>query len=84
VTITGVFGAYSDPATQTFTYVDGRRVQFFGVVFLANTLQQVGRPDAEVLEVAFFRTDALPAPLFVPDRPVLRDFSSGRSSPVIA
>jgi 8-oxo-dGTP diphosphatase len=84
VTITGVFGAYSDPATQMFTYADGRRVQFFGVVFPANTLQQVGRPDAEVLEVAFFRTDALPAPLFVPDRPVLLDFSSGRHSPVIA
>jgi 8-oxo-dGTP diphosphatase len=84
VTVTGVFGAYSDPATQTFTYADGRRVQFFGVVFLATVLEQVGEPDAEVLEVAFFRTDSLPAPLFVPDRPVLLDFTSGRHSPVIA
>jgi GNAT superfamily N-acetyltransferase len=84
VTVTGVFGAYSDPATQMFTYADGRWVQFFGVVFLANALQQVGTPDAEVLEAAFFSTDSLPAPLFVPDRPVLMDFVSGRQPPVIA
>jgi 8-oxo-dGTP diphosphatase len=84
VTVTGVLGAYSDPATQTFTYPDGRRVQFFGVVFLANAFEQVGRPDDEVLEVDFFRIDSLPAPLFVPDRPVLLDFLSGRQLPVIA
>jgi 8-oxo-dGTP diphosphatase len=84
VAVTGVFGAYSDPETQTFTYASGRRVQFFGVVFLATALQQVGTPDAEVLEAAFFSTNSLPAPLFVPDRPVIIDFVSGRQPPVIA
>jgi 8-oxo-dGTP diphosphatase len=84
VAVTGWFGAYSDSATQTFSYPDGRRVQFFGVVFLATALQQVGTPDAEVLEAAFFSTDSLPTPLFVPDRPVLVDFVSRRQPPVIA
>lgn len=84
VAITGMFGAYSDPVTQTFTYAGGRRVQFFGLVFLAKVLQQTGTPDAEVLEAGFFSTDALPAPLFVPDRPVLLDFASRRHPPVIA
>ncbi|MDP3711285.1 MAG: NUDIX domain-containing protein [Mycobacteriales bacterium] len=84
VAVTDMFGAYSDPVSQTFTYADGRRVQFFGVVFLATVLQQTGSPDTEVLEVGFFPTDSLPAPLFVPDRPVLLDFASRRHLPVIA
>lgn len=83
VAVTGVFGAYSDPATQTFTYPGGHRVQFFGVIFLATALQQVGTPDAEVLEAAFFSIDSLPTPLFVPDRPVIVDFVSRRRPPVI-
>ncbi len=73
-----------DPATQMFTYADGRRVHFFGVVFLASALQQIGTPDDEVLEVSFFSTDSLPAPLFVPDHPVLLDFVSRRQPPFIA
>ena len=84
VAVTGMFGAYSDPVSQTFTYADGRRVQFFGVVFLATVVQQTGATDAEVLEADFFSTDALPARLFVPDRPVLLDFASRRRPPVIA
>lgn len=84
VAVTGMFGAYSDPLSQTFTYANGRRVQFFGVVFLATVLQQTGAPDAEVLEAGFFSAESLPAPLFAPDRPVLLDFASRRHPPFIA
>ena len=35
VQLQGLLGIYSDPATQTYRYPDGRTVQFFGVVFLA-------------------------------------------------
>jgi 8-oxo-dGTP pyrophosphatase MutT (NUDIX family) len=69
VTVTGLFGAYSKPATRTSTCANARRVQSFGVVLFGNAVQQVGQPDAEVLEMAFLSTDYLPAPLFVPDPP---------------
>jgi len=84
VEVTAIFGAYSDPATQTLTYASGRRVQLVGVVFLAEVRQQVGPHDDEVLEVDFFPIDSLPTPLFLPDRPVLQDWASGRTVPVIA
>jgi 8-oxo-dGTP diphosphatase len=83
VEVKGLFGAYSDPATQLFTYADGRRVQFVGLVLLATPVELVGQPDGEVSEVAFFSRDSLPAPLFGPDRPILHDWTSGRTLPVI-
>lgn len=83
VDVTSLFGVYSDPATQTFTYSDGRQVQFVGVVFVAKAVQRLGRHDEEVLETSFFPVDFLPEPLFVPDRPVLLDFASRRQPPVI-
>jgi 8-oxo-dGTP diphosphatase len=84
VAVTALYGAYSDPASQLFTYPDGDRVQFFGLVFLGSAEEQVGRRDAEVSEVGFFSSDSLPAPLFAPDRPILDDWTCGRGPPVIA
>lgn len=84
VEITGLLGAYSDPATQTVTRADGCLVQLVGVVFLAALLRRTDRPDhAEVLETGFFDPLALPAPLFGPDRPVLADLAARPPLPVI-
>lgn len=64
-------------------YSDGRRTQFFGVVFLATLLELVGAHDEIVLEVEFFESDDLPAQLFAPDATVLRDFIARRLPPII-
>lgn len=82
--MTGVFGVYSDPATQIHRYGDGRLVHFFGVVFLAEAEHQVGVPDDEVRQVGFFDRGAWPSPLFPADEPVLRDFTLDRTRPVIS
>jgi 8-oxo-dGTP diphosphatase len=84
VRITGLFGVYSDPHSQVHAYPSGRRVHFLGVVFTAEAVEQAGRSDDEVVEVAFFARDDLPEPMFAPDRPVLMDFASQRPTPVIA
>jgi len=84
VRINGLFGAYSDPHSQKHVYPDGRRVHFLGVVLAAEVAEQVGHPDDEVVAVGFFAPKDLPEPLFGPDRPILMDFLSQRSTPVIA
>jgi ADP-ribose pyrophosphatase YjhB (NUDIX family) len=84
VRITGLFGAYSDPHSQMHVYPDGQGVHFFGVVLAAEVVEQVGRPDDEVVAVGFFAPQDLPEPMFGPDRPVLMDFVSQSSTPVIA
>jgi 8-oxo-dGTP diphosphatase len=83
VTVTGLWGVYSDPSTQVHGYPDGRRVHFFGAVFLASAESCVQDRGAEVAEVAFFARDDLPSPLFRPDAPVLHDFAAGRTPPVL-
>jgi 8-oxo-dGTP diphosphatase len=83
VHITGLFGVYSDPQSQMHAYPNGRRVHFVGVVFSAEVVEQVGRPDDEVVEVAFFAREGLPELMFAPDRPVLMDFALQRPTPVI-
>lgn len=83
VAASGLYGIYSDPTTQTHHYSDGRRVHFFGAVFLAALVKKVTGHDDEVLEVRLFEKDALPSPIFAPDAPVLRDFIAGRPPPVI-
>jgi 8-oxo-dGTP diphosphatase len=84
VHITGLFGVYSGPHSQVHAYPSGRRVHFLGVVFAAEVVERAGRPDDEVVEVAFFARDGLPEPMFAPDRPVLMDFALQRPTPVIA
>ena len=84
VELRGVFGVYSNPQTQVHTYPDGRQVHFIGVVLHAEAVDQVGSPDEEVLDVAFFPPEELPGNLFGPDRPVLHDFRQQRPGPVIS
>jgi len=84
ICLSGVLGLYSDPETQTHTYPSEDRVQFVGVVFTAVAEAAGGRRDAEASDVRFFPAGALPEPLFEPDRPVLADFVSRRTTPVIA
>jgi len=81
VDIDGLLGVYSDPATQVHRYPDGRWRHFFGVVFTARALERTSDGDGEALEVAFFPVDDLPAPLFAPDQPVLRDAAARGARP---
>lgn len=79
----GLLGIYSDPATQTYLYPDGRAVQFFGVVFLATALRRSGNPDGKASALGFFALDDLPEPLFEPDRPVLEDAQAAAGKPFL-
>lgn len=83
VRITGLFGVYSDPKTQSHIYSNGRRVQFLGVVFRAELMERVGDPGEESSEVGFFQLDDLPKPIFLPDRPVIEGLYSPGQSPFI-
>ena len=84
VRVNELFGAYSDPHSQMQVYPDGQRVHFFGVVLAAEVAEQVGCPDDEVVAIGFFAPGEVPEPLLGPDRPLLVDFLSHRSTPVIA
>jgi 8-oxo-dGTP diphosphatase len=72
ISLHGLLGIYSDPATQTHRYPDGAAAHFLGVVFLGSPLRQAGEPDGEASELGWFALDELPGPLFAPDVPVLR------------
>jgi 8-oxo-dGTP pyrophosphatase MutT (NUDIX family) len=83
VDLRDLLGLYSDPATQTHRYPNGRVVQFVGAVFLASPRHRTGAPDGEATELGWFALDQLPAPLFGPDVPVLTDASRRRDCPFI-
>lgn len=83
IRIDGLLGIYSDPATQTHQYPDGSVRHFVGVVFLATAAHRVGQPDHESTELRWIQYDSLPAPLFGPDEPVLRDYFDGPGRVVI-
>lgn len=83
ISVTGVFGVYSDPGTQMHVYPNGDHVHFVGVVFAAEATEQVGRADDEVLDVRFCDREHLPQPMFAADQPVLWDFVSRRPTPII-
>jgi ADP-ribose pyrophosphatase YjhB (NUDIX family) len=84
VTIGGLLGVYSDPASQIHSYGDGPEVQFVGVVFEGRVDGDSARPpDDEIKAVRYFEVADLPAPLFGPDRPVIADALSGGTGPFI-
>ncbi len=64
VRVERLIGVYSDPASQTFAYPDGRVVQFVTSTCLCRPVGGSLRADGrEALEVGFFPPEALPAPL---------------------
>lgn len=72
--IDGLLGIYSDPSTQVYRYPDGEIAHFISVIFLATAIEQAGLPDGdEASELRWATAEALPAPLFVADIPILRD-----------
>ncbi len=73
VRLDGLLGIYSDPGTQLHRYPGGALRQFVGVVFLATVQTRTGSGDGEATELRWVAPDALPEPLFAPDRPVLED-----------
>jgi 8-oxo-dGTP diphosphatase len=83
VRIVELFGVFSDPETQAHIYPNGRAVQFMGVVFRAELVEQVGKPSEESLAVDFFQLENLPAKLFKADVPVLECLSTKEQGPFI-
>jgi len=83
VSIVGLLGVYSDPETQVHRYPGDRWQHLLGVVFAARVLERCGEGDGEAREVAFFALDRLPARLFGPDAPVLRDAAIGHLGPFL-
>jgi 8-oxo-dGTP diphosphatase len=78
-----LLGLYSDPATQTHRYPNGRVVHCVGAVFLASPRNHTGTLDGEATELGWFTLDKLPAPIFGPDVPVLADAAHRQNSPFI-
>jgi 8-oxo-dGTP diphosphatase len=69
-----LLGVYSDPATQVYRYPDGELAHFISVIFLATAIEHVGFPDDDEASALQWTTaEALPAPLFGADIPILRD-----------
>jgi 8-oxo-dGTP pyrophosphatase MutT (NUDIX family) len=83
IDLDGLLGLYSDPATQTHRYPGGTIVQFVGAVFLGKPRSRTGAPDGEATELGWFPLDRLPAPLFAPDVPVLRDAIHRQDKPFV-
>lgn len=73
VELDGILGIYSDPATQTYEYPSGERVQFVGVAFHGTVVAEGVRDGAETLEVSWFSEESLPAALFEPAKPIIQD-----------
>ncbi|MGH9016156.1 MAG: NUDIX domain-containing protein [Acidimicrobiales bacterium] len=84
VTIEGLLGVYSDPATQRHHYRNGDEVQLVGVVFTGRVDGESDRsPDDEINAARYFALDQLPSPLFEPDRPVFADMLHRHDGPFI-
>lgn len=78
-----LLGLYSDPATQVHRYPSGRVVHCVGAIFLAAPGTRTGTPSDETAELGWFSFDNLPAPLFAPDVPVLRDAQQRQNRPFV-
>ncbi|WP_413466007.1 NUDIX domain-containing protein [Metabacillus litoralis] len=65
ISIEKLIGVYSDPASQVFTYPDGRVVHFITTYFLGKINGgSLNMDPIESLDVAFFPVNALPKALF--------------------
>ncbi|MDG4823820.1 NUDIX domain-containing protein [Asanoa sp. WMMD1127] len=83
IDLDGLLGLYSDPATQTHRYPDGTIVQCVGAVFLGKPRSRTAMPDGEATDLGWYPLERLPAPLFGPDVPVLRDAIRRRDAPFV-
>ena len=68
-----ILGVYSDPATQTYTYPSGRRVQFVGVAFQGTVVALGPHSTAEIRETAWFSHSAVPSDVFAPSRSIIQN-----------
>jgi 8-oxo-dGTP diphosphatase len=82
VDLTGLLGVYSNPADQA-PAADGERVQVIGVVFEGRIVGSLGESAPDVTDVGWFGAGELPAPLWEPDVPVIRDALSASPRPFI-
>ncbi|MEX5270253.1 NUDIX domain-containing protein [Kocuria sabuli] len=83
VEVTRQIGVYSDPASQVFTYPDGRVTQFVTTAFACTPTGQQVRPDGvEISQVGFFRPDDLPSRLLRMHPGWLTDASTGRTGTI--
>ena len=83
VDITGLLGVYGNPSEQTHRYPDGMVVQFVATVFEGRLGERVSDPDGEVVEMALFGPQDLPAPLMATDVPIIRDALSSGPRPFV-
>lgn len=64
-----LFGVFEDPGLF-HTYSNGDQAQIITIMFLADRASGELQPDAEGLELRYFPLNALPEPLFLPNRPI--------------
>jgi 8-oxo-dGTP diphosphatase len=81
--IDGLFGVYSDPATQVHHYPGGASRHLVGPVLLGTALSVTGSRDGEAVELRWVTRVDLPVPLFAPDAPVLADFFNPTVTPPV-
>ncbi len=85
VSISGLFGVYSEPAGQVHTYPNGDMIQVTAVVFAANVLAHEPTPvdPLEITETGYFPAGAMPAPIMRCDAPIVADALSGDPPPFV-
>jgi len=86
VTLSGLFGVYSEPSDQVHTYPDGDRIQVTAVVFSADVIGDVPASwvdPAEIIGSAYFADDELPLAIMRCDAPIVADAVSGTDPPFV-
>jgi len=85
VSLSGLFGVYSEPTDQVHTYPDGDRIQVTAVVFSAKVLapEPVTVDPLEITETGYFPPDGMPAEIMRCDAPIVADVLSGDPPPFI-
>ncbi len=73
----------SDPAFQTVTYPDGRRVQFVTALFECRITGGSFHGSSEGLDWEWFAHDALPSPLLPYAEVWLEDARAARPTPIV-
>ena len=86
VTVSGLFGVYSEPPDQVHTYPDGDRIQVAAVVFSADVRRDEPAAwvdPAEITGAGYFADDELPLEIMRCDAPIVADAVSGADPPFV-
>lgn len=85
VTITGLFGVYSEPHDQVHVYPDGNRIQVVCVAFSAEArgTEVTAVDPMEITAAEYFSAGELPAEIMRCDAPIVADALSGIEAPFV-